>query len=148
MLAVTSPEVVGALVKGSFQGVVRGAGVPISLRSDEQECPPLDHHQLANSISTGKNLDKQGRLMFRKRKVFMYEDEVRVQLIKEKVKEGKRSIEYPMDLALVAPDITFDPWFDDEHFKFLKRHLLAEFGIRPAKATLHRESSSHPLLLA
>ena len=80
MLAVTSPEMVGALVKGSFQGVVRGAGVPIRLRSDEQECP-LDHHQLANSIRNGKNLDTQGRLMFLKRKVFMYEDEVWVQVI-------------------------------------------------------------------
>jgi hypothetical protein len=107
----------------------------------------IDFPQLVSSMKSGKDLLQQVGLMYRKRKAFAYENEVRVMVVPHKVKAGTRAVELPFDLRGLVSEVTFDPRMGDSLFRFLKKHMMAEYGLRPAKAALYRELKLGPIAL-
>jgi hypothetical protein len=90
----------------------------------------------------------QAELMLRKRKAFLYEDEVRVMIVPHKFRKNNSSeISFPIELSVLAQSIYFDPRFGLDHFRYLKRSLLDSYGIRISKAELYKEIKGKPINL-
>jgi hypothetical protein len=99
----------------------------------------VDASKLKKSIVQGGGTLAQVELMFRKRHAFLYENEVRVLLLPTRVKKGAIDIGYPFDVSTIATNVTFDPRLGANHFNFIKRMLMSEYGIRASRAILYRE---------
>jgi hypothetical protein len=106
----------------------------------------IDIKRLSSSITNNNDHEVQAELMFRKRKAFLYEDEVRIMILPHKAKKSNGSeITIPINLSAMIKSVYFDPRFGLDHFNYLKKSLLNNYGIRISKAELYKEIKGKPM---
>ncbi|MFZ1806230.1 MAG: DUF2971 domain-containing protein [Cyclobacteriaceae bacterium] len=98
----------------------------------------LDKPALIDEINRNQVGPHQLRLLLKKRKSFLYEDEVRIMGIVTKAK-NTIVLNVPIDLKIVTSEFLLDPRMEKNQVKMIKEYFLKNYGIKVWHSTLYKD---------
>lgn len=107
----------------------------------------FDKKGLIDEIKNSKFGDQQIKLLLKKRKSFMYEDEVRIMVIPHKMNKNTSVFHSQTDITSYTDGYTLDPRLGRNHGNVLKEFFQNNFGIKVSHSRLYSELIRKPLTL-
>lgn len=99
----------------------------------------FDKKKLIAEINDKKTGDLQIRLLLKKRKSFLYEDEIRIMVVPHHASKEKTVFKTDTDITTYTDDYTLDPRFGKHHAKVLKDYFQKEFKLKVAHSRLYSD---------
>lgn len=106
----------------------------------------FDKKSLIDEISGGSIGEQQIKLLLKKRKSFLYEDEIRIMVIPKKNNETGLFRTHT-NITDYTNDYTLDPRLGKNHVKLLKSYFQNEFGFKVSHSRLYSDLVRDPIRL-
>lgn len=108
----------------------------------------FDKKGLIDEIKNSKIGEQQIKLLLKKRKSFLYEDEVRIIIIPHK-KNNRETIVFRSDTDITSytNDYTLDPRLGRNHVKVLREYFQREFKFKVSHSQLYSDLNREPINL-
>lgn len=108
----------------------------------------FDKKGLIDEIKNSKIGDKQIKLLLKKRKSFLYEDEVRIMVIPHKKDKKETSVFHSQtDITKYTDDYTLAPRLGRNHVKVLREYFQRDFGFKVSHSRLYSDLNREPINL-
>jgi len=107
----------------------------------------FDKKGLIDEIRTSKIGDQQIKLLLKKRKSFLYENEVRIMIIPHKKNKETTVFHSDTDITTYTNDYTLDPRLGRNHVKVLREYFQEKFDFKVSHSRLYSELNRDPINL-
>ncbi len=107
----------------------------------------FDKKKLIKEIDSNNIGEQQMRLLLKKRKSFLYENEVRIIIVPHIRPDEKTAYKLPADIKEFTTDYTLDPRLGKNHVKVLKEYFLQQFNFKISHSRLYSELKRDPINL-
>lgn len=107
----------------------------------------FDKKGLINEIKNSLIGEQQIKLLLKKRKSFLYENEVRVMIIPHKKDKESTIFHADTDIVNYTTDYTLDPRLGRNHVKVLRDYFQKEFGFKVSHSRLYSDLKRGPINL-
>lgn len=107
----------------------------------------FDKKKLIDEIKGSKTGEQQIKLLLKKRKSFLYEDEIRIMVIPHKKNKDTTVFHSPTDLTGYTNDYTLDPRLGRNHVKVLREYFLEKFKFKVSHSRLYSDLKRDPINL-
>lgn len=107
----------------------------------------FDKKGLIEEIKNNIIGDQQIKLLLKKRKSFLYEDEVRIMIIPHKKNIDSSVFHIPTEIINYTDDYTLDPRLGRNHVKVLREYFQKDFGFKVSHSRLYSDLSREPINL-
>ena len=108
----------------------------------------LDKKALIDEIKRSKIGEQQIELMLKKRKTFLYEDEIRIMIIPHKKSKSSSIFHTPADITAFTLDYTLDPRIGNNHAKILKDYFQRAFELKLSHSKLYSNIKREAIYLS
>jgi hypothetical protein len=98
-----------------------------------------DKKGLIEEIEENKIGEQQIKILLKKRKSFLYEDEVRIMVIPHKKNMVNSVFLTPTELTCFTADYTLDPRLGTNHVKVLREYFQRDFGFKLSHSRLYSD---------
>lgn len=99
----------------------------------------IDKKGLIDEIKTSKIGEHQLKLMLKKRKSFLYEDELRIMVVPQKRNKSATIFYTPAEITNCTVDYTLDPRLGIYHVHVLKEYFLRNYGFKASHSRLYQD---------
>jgi hypothetical protein len=98
----------------------------------------LDKPALISEIDQNNVGSQQLKLLLKKRKSFLYENEVRIIVVPKKVK-NTIFLKAPIELKSITSEFLLDPRMEKNNVKMIKEYFLEKFAIKVWHSSLYKD---------
>jgi hypothetical protein len=107
----------------------------------------FDKDALITEIENKKIDEQQIKLLLKKRKSFLYEDEIRILLVPKKRRKETKVHKMDMDIKDIASEYLLDPRMEKHQVKFFKEHLLNKYNVKAWHSRLYADVPKEKIVL-
>lgn len=107
----------------------------------------FDKKSLADEIKNATIGDQQIKLLLKKRKSFLYENEVRIMVIPHEMNKETSVFHTLTELTNYTDDYTLDPRLGLNHVKVLREYFQRDFGFKVSHSRLYSDLNRKPINL-
>lgn len=107
----------------------------------------FDTKALIEEIEDNKIGDEQIRLLLKKRKSFLYEDEIRIIVIPHSKKKEHTTFKIDTDITQFITDYTIDPRLGKNQVKVLREYFLKNFQFKISHSRLYSDIKRDTIVL-
>jgi hypothetical protein len=102
---------------------------------------------LIEEINSGIVGEQQIRLLLKKRKSFLYENEIRIIVVPHRNTKENKLFKIQTDITEFTTKYMFDPRLGQNHFKVLREYFFTKFDIKVSHSRLFKEQTRDPINL-
>ncbi len=107
----------------------------------------FDTKALIKEIEDKKIGDQQIRLLLKKRKSFLYEDEIRIVVVPHSKQKEHTTFKVDTDITQFTTDYTIDPRLGKNQVKVLREYFLKQFRFKIAHSRLYSDIKRDTIVL-
>lgn len=107
----------------------------------------FDANRLINEIVDSKIGGQQMRLLLKKRKSFLYEDETRIIVVPKKKQKDKIAFKQQIDIREFTEGYTLDPRLGVNQVKLLRNYFSQHFDFKVSHSRLYTDLKRDPIVL-